>query len=497
MRNLPTTLLLTVAWVSSACDSSTSTSSRTVSGTVSGLSSSHQIMLLKADGTAVLADIGTDGSFSGSLSPGDWSVAALDADQQPVVLLVQNDATVFEISTDTSLGTLTVDLSSKVMSSTATLTAALTVRRAGTDAPIDLSDMTSVDPTKHTNSDNGVTVSDVMGNGIADSDGDLVPDFLDNDSNQNGTFDNLEGLEPCKVVITQADATGIGVSSFADVTCVLFDNLKLQASSLFDGDGSPLPHTDQHILTFHVGVPTALASLISSVVVTHRPAFAEGTISPAAGNYTFASYPTGGSNWSASSYALPAATDGNGNTAYCLWVTPASAPVPAVFRIRITLTNGTTADFTTRLMFVFNTPPKVTSIDDGTTTTTVTYPVSEGNAGTLTNPLTIGSGASTVTLTADRPIDKAGGVEICGMSVQAHIFYLNSSGAQINVTTVTSPLVVDSGTCASTTDLTLSLDTATYFPTTVASTAVAKYQIDFTVVAPNGDNSAEIFYLSY
>jgi hypothetical protein len=478
---------------STGSDETTDTASITGTVVASGINASKALLLEAEENAVTIADL-SDSAFATEVAAGNYSIALLDDDNQTVALLVQNGESIFTVESDTDLGDLEVDASTSVMTSSKSLSGSSATAKAATSADVDLTDLTalSID-----DNDNGIDVTAILTNGVGDTDSDLVPDFLDNDNNEDGIYDNNQGLELCAGRVDLIDGEDADVADLlADVGCLVFDNLKLSATALFDGDGDALPHTDDHILAFHLTVPNALVSQIAMVEVAHMPAFADGTIENAMGGWTFASYPTVGDAWSAHSYALPHATSPDGEDQYSMWIRAASDPLPSTCIYKVTLSSGSVAYFATRLFFVFNTPAKVTVVDDGTTTTTVSYPLSSGDAGTDSNPLTI-AGSGPVVLTADRPLVAAGGVEVCGMDVQAHIFYLDASGNQLNTGAEMSPKTADSGICHPAVDLALSLDLATYFPTTYGGSAVSSYQIDFTVVGQNGDNTAEIFYFSY
>lgn len=493
--------------------SGSSTPSNTITGSISlDNTSNYSVMALSDDNEATIVAVDDNGNFSISLADNNYSLALLDENNETEAILVQNNSTIFSINNNTSLGNLSVNLTNKTLTTTRTLSSSL-VKGLYAATSIDLTDLGSIDSSN--DNDTGVDFEDTELKDV-DSDGDMdddgVPDFLDNDNNQNGIFDNNEGLQVCAIKIDTANATdNSGIGDLQETSCIVFDNLKLASTQLFNGDGDINPHTDNHILAMHIIVPQTLVSLIDTVEATSIPAFADSTVSSNAGGYTYdgttaqTTYPVTGSDWTdydpdgdGTGYSLPLSTDPDGNDNYALWVSANDDPVPAIFQFKITLTNGVVAHLTTRLMYVFNTPPKVNTIsDDNSGSTTITYPASEGDAGTATNPITLDSTATTLTLTGTRPLTHAGGTTICGMNYIAHIFYYDASNNPINTTAIFSSSNPDTGICSSSTSVDIELDLATYFPTTYDGTAVAKYKVDFTSTGDNNDNSAEMLYFTY
>lgn len=489
----------TGAEVGTITNNSSSDDAIAISGSLSGdLASTSKVLILEtSDNEAEIVAI-EDGTFSLEVDEGSYSITLLDEDNSPIALLVQDGESIFEVSADTDLGALDIDLESDSMSSSTSLAnAAASVSKSVDESDVDLSDLTAV--VTDGAEDNGVDVENLLSEDTLDGDidGDLVPNFLDNDNNQDGIYDVNQGMSICRFKVDTSESTDADadLSALTGVSCHLFDNLKLPATALFNGDGDIMPHTDSHILAFHLAVPSALVSLIDNVTVEHMPNFADGTVAPNAGGYAFASYPTVGDAWTDHGHELPHATDTGGNDVYSIWINASDDPKPSVMIYKMTLTNGTIVRFATRLAYVFNTPPKVNDIDDDGIATAVTYPITEGDAGTRSNPFAI-SGSGTLELTADRPLTAAGGIEVCGMSINAHIFYLDASGAQMNTTAVMSTSVADSGACIPAVDLVLSLDQATDLPTTYDGDVVDAYQVDLTVTGAQGDNAAEIFYFT-
>lgn len=481
--------------------SNASSTELAITGTVVSSTDASKALILETSSSEVTVSEITDGSFSATVESGEYAIALLDDNNETVALLVQDGSSTFSIDASTDLGTVTVDSDTSVATSSATLTSASTsVSKAVASADIDLGDMKNLSSVE--NHDNGTTVSDVLSSGQADIDSDLVPNFLDNDNNEDGIYDNNQGLTLCPhKVVPSADPDSALLASIEsaldDVTCLVFDNLKLQATALLNGDGDANPHTDEHFLAVHLGVPASLVASIDSVTMASLPSFADGTVSNAAGGWTFSTtYPTVGDAWSSTAHAVPHATNPSGDDEYSIWITPNGDPVPSLFIYQMNLTDGSIVYFATRLFYVFNTPAKVTAVADGATTTTLSYPMTDGDAGTRTNPLSI-AGAGPLVLTADRPLESVGGLEVCGMGVQAHIFYLDATGTQLGTAAVMTTPTSDTGACNPAVDLSLSLDLATYFPTTSGGTAIASYQVDFTVVGNNGDNTAEILYFRY
>lgn len=515
MRNKFHTLtsFFLLATLSVACTGSGTTTSAatTVSVSGSGLDSGSQILLLDANsGATTFADI-TDGSFTADVESGSYALALLNDDNESIGLLAQSGASVFDIADDTDLGELTYDedqlsvTSDSELTATASFTANLRRLEEATGTDVDFSDMTAGIDTTATG--NAVVLADVPDSTNPDDDGDGVPNFLDNDNNENGLFDSVEGIDLCRRDIILAAGDSRGLDELQEFDCTVFDNLKLDSTLLFDSDGDILPHTAEHQLALHINVPAALLPYIVAAEAKHYPAYADGFVATNSGGFTFAgtsdltTYPSGA--WSAvdtdadgQGYNMPLGTATDGGNVFSLWIQPTTDPVPAIFHFRVTLNTGTTIELVTRLQFVFNTPPKITSVTDGTTTTTLSYPRTDGDAGTSTNPIAIGSSATSLTLTGDRPITNTSSVatEICGMRINAHIFYLDATGNRMNSEALQTTGVTDSGTCDTATDISHSIDIATDLPTTYDGTAVAKYKIDFTVTGEGSDNSAEALY---
>jgi hypothetical protein len=496
-----------------SCSGSGTTPAVTVSVSGTGLDTGSQILLLdSASGATTLAEI-AGGSFSADVDSGSYSIALLDDDNQAIALLIQDNASTFAFSDDTDLGTLTYDADALTLESSSTLTADTSIAAAlrrlddSTSTDVDLTDLMGVNMAA--TGDDSIDLDSLADSDNPDVDGDLVPNFLDNDNNGNGLYDSVEGIDLCRKDIYLAPGDSRGLDELEDIDCTVFDNLKLDSTVLYDSDGDVLPHTDEHLLALHVHVPASLVPYIVSVFAKNYPAYADGIVGTAAGGYSFAgtsamtTYPSGA--WSAvdtdsdgQGYDMPLATGPDGDDVFSLWVRPTTDPVPAIYHFRIVLTTGTTIELIAREQFIFNTPPKITSVTDGTTNSTLAYPRSDGDAGTFTNPIAIDSAATTLTLTGDRPLSDAssGAMEICGMSINAHIFYLDSAGSQMNVTAAFTTGVIDSGACVATTDISHAIDIATNLPTTYDGTAVAKYKIDFTVTGEGGDNSAETLYFT-
>lgn len=443
-----------------------------------------------ADNEAILADAPL-GRVDLELAEGDYALAILDANNSPMGLVVSGGTSLSlrsEQGEPLELGSLELDRSTQVVTPENALEAATEVKLP------DLVDLVSIVMEESEDGDNGLDLASLPNRGDADGDG--VPNFLDNDSNSNGIYDAIEGFSPCVLTYKIGDSnTGIGDLQESD--CVVFDNLKLNSTQLLDGDGDLLPHTDNHVITYELTVPGTLVPNIVDVRVPMHPLFADGHIAPYAGGFAFsAPTPAAGTAWSADSHRLHHAIDPDGDNVFTLWVDTATDPAPALFQFEVELVTGTIATFTTRLAYVFNTAPKVHTITDGVTSTLPSYPMASGDAGTQANPIVIDSAATAVTLYADRPLVQAGGVEVCGMDFQAHVFYLDSFGQQMNTVADISPRVSDSSPCLPGFDLPLVLDAATWFPSTWNAQPVSGYKIDFTSVALNGDNSAEFFWFT-
>lgn len=472
--------------------SSNASDGSSITGTVSaeGIEISKMLVLESVTNEAQVVDI-EDSSFSATVDAGSYSLTLLDDDNSPVALLVQEGESIFTVDGETDVGTLSVDAETNTMSTTKSLTAASTSKALGT--LVDLTDLLAVD---NVDLDNGLDVTTLLDSTDGDGDDDLVPDFLDNDNNEDGIYDINQGMTLCIAhVEAAADESSTILAALKDVACKVFDNLKLQSTDLLNGDGDILPHTDDHTLALHLQVPTVLVPSIARVTIVPVPSFADGTIAPLAGGWTAASYPTAGDAWSSHGHEIPHATDPSGDDVYSLWINAADDPAPAIFVFRVTLSSGTVAEFVTRLAYVFNTPPKITQADDGSTITTLSYPRSDGDTGTRTHPIMIAS-SGTLQLTAHRPLTHAGGVQVCGMTKTAHIFYLDASGNQLNTSAVQTTPVLDTDPCLPGTTVTLAVDITTDLPSTYDGASVASYQIDFTFSGSQNDNAAEILYFT-
>ncbi len=477
----------------------------TVSASLTNSASDYRVLLVSSDeqaatDTQTAADATTlssnnhnmvmmDGAanMSTTISNGKYHVVLLDLDNSPIAMLVQNGSTTIDITANTNLGTLTLDLANYQMTASS-----LPASDASKTTAIDLSDLVQVDPNDDGTA-NSVNLNTLYGNTNADDDGDKVPDFFDNDSNDNGVFDSNEVKSSCLWHIDAVAGDDTNANLLKESCLVVFDNLKLNSGQIFGGgDGDSKPYTNQHILTMELQVPSALASRITSVKATKVPAFADGTISAAAGGFTLPSYPTAGTAWSASSYALVKGTNLTSNNVYTIWISPATNkdPVPTVFHFEVVLDTGTTARVISRLMYVFNTPPLATNWDDGSGSTAISL----ATAGTSSaNPITFNPTGSTLTMTASRALSHAGGVDVRGMGLNAHIFYLRANGTQINTGAYITSALADTDYSN---PLSLPLSIATDLPATYNSETVASYQIDVTAVGTNGDNSAELLYFS-
>ncbi|HCP45528.1 MAG TPA: hypothetical protein DIU15_05780 [Deltaproteobacteria bacterium] len=443
-----------------------------------------------ADNSALLAEAPL-GQVDLELEAGDYALAILDANNTPMGLVVSGGTSLplhSDLDEVLDLGRLELDRSTQLA------TAENALQGASSAKLPDLIDLVSIVMEESEDGDNGVDLAGLPARG--DSDGDGVPNFLDNDSNANGIYDAIEGFAPC-LLTYELGTSNTGIGDLQESDCVVFDNLKLNSTQLLDGDGDLLPHTDSHIITYELTVPGTLVPNIVDVRVPMHPLFADGRIAPYAGGFSFtAPTPPAGSAWSGDAHRLHHAIDPDGDNVFTVWVDTTTDPAPALFQFEVELVTGTIATFTTRLAYVFNTAPKVHTITDGVTATAPTYPMTSGDPGTSSNPITIDPSATAVTLYADRPLVQAGGVEVCGMDFQAHVFYLDSLGQQMNTVADISPRVSDSSPCLPGFDLPLVLDTATWFPSTWGGLPVSGYKIDFTSVAPNGDNSAEFFWFT-
>lgn len=443
-----------------------------------------------ADNSVHLAEL-PEGQLDLELASGDYALAILDGNNTPLGLAVSGTTSVSlrsEAASEIALGRLELDRSTQIV------TVENPPVAVESRALPDLVDLVAIVMEESEDGANQVDLSVLES--VGDADGDGVPNFLDNDSNANGLYDSVEGFHPC-VLSYELGTSYTGIGDLQESDCVVFDNLKLNSTQLLQGDGDVLPHTDKHIITYQLTVPSTLVPNIVDVRVPMHPMFADGQVANYAGGFAFSSpTPAVGSAWSADSYKLHHAIDPNGDDVFTLWVDTTTDPAPAIFQFEVELVTGTVATFTTRLAYVFHTAPKVHTITDGVTSTHPSYPMSSGDSGTSANPIVIDPSATAVTLYADRPLVQAGGAEICGMDFQAHIFYLDSSGHQMNTVADISPRVLDSSPCLPGFDLPLVMDTASWFPTTWSGLPVSGYKIDFTSVAHNGDNSAEFFWFT-
>ena len=446
------------------------------------------LVLEALSGDARLVNI-QDGTLTTRIRKGQLAVALLDSNLEPTTLLVKDDDTLFTLDSNLDLGTLTYNGQTGELTTVAPLRAAFQAGFPGFSiqhgaAP----DFTDLRGLKASSTPKSVDLAKLATDGLADADGDKVPDFLDNDCDEDGVYDREEGFDLTSVVPMATPSAAL-LAELGTLRPYAFDNLKLDSTQLFRGDDDPRPHTGQHVLAFHMAASPALVNLISKVEVPGLPPYAKSQVAPVAGGYrAITSYPTG-QDWSMSSYQLPLLDGPDGHPVYGIWINANSDPSPAFLQYKITFKDGTTALVNTRIHYVFHTPPRVTTLAG----TTISYPVNPGDPGTATNPITVPSAGTTVTLTGNRPLTRAGGSPIVGMGVNAHIFYLDASGNPIRAIATQTPQVTDTGPIGS--PLQLVLDKARDLPIVVDGQAVVKYKVDFTVSGRRGDNCAEWFYL--
>jgi hypothetical protein len=434
-----------------------------------------------------MADIAGDGSFNLTLPDGDFSIALLDGDLSPVALLVADDTTMIAVDGGRSLGALSWDVEGLK------LTGGPSSARG---EKLDLSDMVGITTARHSTGGSGLPLDELSG----DRDGDGVPDLLDNDTNENGLYDSVEGGRACAVRIESLserpeDIPDEAWTALKGMDCAVFDNLKLMVTEVGMGDGDMLPQTDDHVLTLHLAPPAALTPYIDHVEAARIPAFADGLVSHDAGGWTFASYPTVGSDWSSHGYELPLAAAPDGSDVYSIWIAPNTDPRPSLFQLRVTLIDGSTALLTPRMFFVFHTAPRMTALSDAAGSTAMVYPLTEGDDGSASSPIVL-DGSGTYTLTADRPLDRAGGSEICGMNISAEIFYEDTASSQLNTLAVNTGLTPDTGACDPAVDITVDIDGAD-LPTTWDATPIDSYRIALMVSSHHGDNAAAAMWATY
>ncbi len=463
-----------------------------VSFQVSPIALGARALLLEAvSGDARLVDI-QSGVLSTRIRKGQLAVALLDPNMEPSTLLVKGDDTLFQLDSDTSLGTLTFNTQTGDLTTVAPLRAVAAASLPSWNiqhgAAPDLTDLRGL---KAVASPKSVDLSKLAIDGLADADGDKVPDFLDNDCDENGAYDREEGVDLTSIIPLSTPSADIR-AELGTLRPYAFDNLKLDATQVFRGDGDFWPHSSRHVLAFHLDASPALLSLIDKVEIPAPPAYARWKIAPLAGGYrAISAYPPAGQQWSNTSFRLPLLEGPGGKEVHGIWIESNGDPSPAFLQYKITFRDGSTALANTRIHYVFHTPSRVDSVAG----TTISYPVNAGDPGTSTNPITIPSTGTTVTLEGRRPLTRAGGSPIVGMKVNAHIFYLDASGNQIRTIATQTPQVTDLGPIG--TPLQLVLDKARDLPTTVDGRPVASYKVDFTVSGRNGDNCAEWFYLKY
>jgi|GEM_PF-2567170 len=513
-KNLALFFPIFLIFILVACNttSSSSVEDLTLQGSLSTSDSggARLVLLETSQNEVTVVTIQADNTFSEDFSAGTYAIALVDEDNAVIAMLEQNGATIFDLSANTNLGSLSIDTETITMSTDSSLTqaASLSLLQVASSEVTDFSssDLNALDTVG--DNDNGLDLAALTLTG--DVDGDLIPDFLDNDNNENGVFDKNEGFSPCAIKIEPAAGFSDGLADLQLVECKVFDNLKLEATELQISDGDVRPFSLSHVITMHISVPTSLTSLIASVEAISFPAYVDGTIALDASGFIYANtstmttYPTVSSNWldydsdsNGTGYNLPLASDSSGDV-FSLWVNVVNDPLPALYQFKITLINGTVALITAKLNFVFNTPPRVTEITDGLATQAYTGNVNEGDLGTLSNPFVLDAAATTLTLTADRPLMQNGGLEICRMNHNAHIFYYDAAGNAISEAALQTPQETDTGLCDPATDLVHDIDVATYLPVVSSDgTPIALYKIDFTSVGENGDNSSEAFYFSF
>ena len=434
-----------------------------------------------------MADVASDGSFSLGLPDGDYSLALLDENLSPAALLVEDEQTVVEMAGDRALGSLSWSIDALTLTSGAS---------SARSDKLDLTDMVGITTEKHISGGSGHNLTHLSG----DQDEDGVPDILDNDTNNNGLYDSVEGGGHCAVRIESlsdrpGDIPEDAWQGLKEVNCSVFDNLKLDMTQLGGGDGDAMPQSDSHVLALHLAPPSALAPYIDSVEAVRFPAFADGTVSHDAGGWSFTSYPTVGSSWAGSGYALPLASDPVGNDVYSIWVNPTTDPAPSLFQLRVTLTDGSTALLTPRMFFIFHTAPRISALTDSVGSTAMAFPMAEGDDGSSSNTIVM-DGSGSYTLTADRPLDRVGGSEICGMNVSAEIFYEDSAGSQMNVMAINTGSNIDTGACDPSVDITVDIDGAD-LPASYDGSTIDAYRSALMVSAAHGDNAAAAMWTTY
>jgi len=465
-----------------------------LSGQVSG-GAGHALLVVDGPTSATWqVSLDEDGRFSETLPAGRYALALLDAAQRPVALYADGGETLHDLTGEVDLGVLEADTEARTLTAT---TSGASRRRGG---DLDLSDLSGVQTDKNKSGGNGVDVTTLAGSD-GDADGDGVPDFLDNDSNENGIYDTAEGRTTCtpRLASLSDDPDAVPQEAWEAVRsaqCAFFDNLKLSATAVGgSGDGDVLPHTAEHTLAAHYAAPDALLPYIDTVEVIALPGYADADVGRAAGGWSFTDYPTAGDAWSDHGYEMPLATGPMGEKAHSIWIDTDGDPHPAIYQLAVTLTDGSVINYTTRVFFVFNTPPRLSAMADGTGDLPLGYPMVDGDLGSSSAPLPLdGSGAYTIF--AYRPLDAAGGSEICGMDVSAEIFYESASGSQLNTTVVNTPRLPDTASCDPTTAVSVDID-ADDLPETYNGTDVARYRIAVMVSGPAGDNAATNLWAQY
>lgn len=467
----------------------------TVSGSLEG-ADGHSIMIVDGPtGAAWLVPLKTSGAFaSPELPAGTYAITALDAAQRPVGIYQQDGETMLSLSGAVDLGALALDAARYSLSAADTVPSS---RRSG---KTDFSDLGGIQTAKNASGGNGLDVTR-MESSDGDIDGDGVPDLLDNDSNENGVYDTAEGRTVCvpRLESYVGDTDVVPESAWAalrQAECAFFDNLKLSVTTgLGGGDGDLEPHSSAHVLAAHFAAPDALRPYIDRVEVVSMPPYADASVAMAAGGWAFTDYPTPGAPWSDTSHAMPLATGPMGEQVHSIWIDTDGDPHPALYQLRVTLLDGSTIRYTTRVFFSFATPPQLSALSDGSGDTLFRYPMSEGETGTSSAPAVLdGSGA--YTLYASRPLDGAGGSEICGMDVSAEIFYEDSAGRQLNTTVVNTPRLSDTGACDPSVALSVDLD-GSDLPDVYDGSPVARYRIAVMVSGPAGDNAASNLWATY
>lgn len=248
-----------------------------------------------------------------------------------------------------------------------------------------------------------------------DEDGDGLIDIFDADDNGDGIVDDLD---PAASII--ALPAGLHLNFFM--------NLKIQsheAPTYYGSDAGAIATAlgVNTVITFEVFADAGVfPKTISSVRILETPG---PTYLPTSEALTGAGGSLSWVSWSAAGYAVPP----DGTERFQTWVRP-NAPMNAgdTFTVELAFSDGTTAQYSRMLNFVFKNIPKL--LKYGAAGSLSTFNVEDPNIdGTYEKPIPF-DGSQDLTLVFNPPPDETGAL-ITGTDYSFGIFYLDSSGQQV------------------------------------------------------------------